>query len=81
MVRQLARSAVRSAAIVVMGPVILVLGGAGDITLARMLDSLRFTGPLAAVMFVGFALLDWGGSGAGDPREAAPPQAPTPPSA
>lgn len=74
MMRRLVQSAARAAVVTVMGPVILVLGGAGDLTWARTLDSLKFTGPLAAVLFVGLALLDWGA--APDPRDT-PPRAPT----
>jgi hypothetical protein len=45
--------------IVLMGPVILVLAGTGDMTLAAAVASFRFTGPLAAVVFGGQVLLRW----------------------
>jgi hypothetical protein len=78
--RQLIRSAARAAVVAAMGPVVLVLGGTGQLTWPGVLHSLRYTGPLATVLFIGFALLEWQGSPAevrdGAPRDpAAPPPA------
>jgi hypothetical protein len=46
-------------AIVLMGPVILVLGGAGELTWTAALASFKLTGPLALVILGGQLLLRW----------------------
>jgi hypothetical protein len=50
---------VQAGVVVLMGPVMLALSGAGDVTLSTALASLRFTGPLGAVVFGGQLLLRW----------------------
>jgi hypothetical protein len=54
-----------AAAIVLMGPVILAMGG-GDVTWPAALATFRFTGPLGAVVFGGQVLLRWS-----EPRQEA----------
>jgi hypothetical protein len=49
----------QAGAILLMGPVLLALGGAGEVTLPAALASFRLTGPLAAVVFGGQLLLRW----------------------
>jgi hypothetical protein len=49
----------QAAVIVLMGPVILALSGLVELTWARALASVRFTGPLAIVVFGGQVLLRW----------------------
>lgn len=49
----------QATAIVLMGPVIMVLGGADELTWATALASFRLTGPLALVILGGQLLLRW----------------------